>query len=130
MYASNIYSKKLKAIRKKTDEVPEEQLMARVRDAFFSAMGNLPDRMKHDLFNSCVERYVSEKDRYKSFFEMAYYLGRLVDLFDRQYDDVNYPLEEADWEIIRILVDENAGEMDIETVQYIMNVLLSKGMLR
>lgn len=48
------------------------------------------------------------------------HLADLVDLFHVQYDDQNDPLPATDWPVVRDLVDQYAGDLDMELVQYVM----------
>jgi hypothetical protein len=127
MFASESYWKKIDRIRKNCPEGLEDKTMAVIREAFFFQIKHLPSSLRHSLFNHYVERFYERADEYKDFFEVAYFLGGLVDLFNKEYDEEADPLAAEDWSVVRDLVNESAPEMDLETLTYVMRLLLSKG---
>ena len=56
-------------------------------------------------------------------------LAAVVDLFAGDYDEQLDPLLETDWDVVRDVVGEYAGEMDMDVVNYVMGMVLEKGRL-
>jgi hypothetical protein len=130
LYVSDRYLKKVRKIRQNSQGKPEERILAETREAFLVQFGHLPLNMKHDLFNAFVELYVSGESPYPDVFEFAQHLSALVDLYNREFDDPNIKMSEKEWIAVKNLTDEFAEELDIETLTYVMNQLLSGGYIR
>ena len=127
MYVSDRYYKHVRKIRSNSKDKPKEQLLAEVREVYLAYLDNLPINMKHDLFNSFVEMYYGTENQYQDIFGFAEHLGGLIDLFNREYDDPNVTMSDREWIAVRDLTDEFAEELDIETLTYVMDQLLSGG---
>ena len=127
MYVSDRYHKHVRKIRRNSKDKPKERLLAEVRDVYLAYLDNLPMNMRHDLFNFFVETYYRTKNKHQDIFEFAEHLGGLIDLFNREYDDPNATMSDREWIAVRNLTDEFADDLDIETLTYVMNQLLSGG---
>jgi hypothetical protein len=129
MFVSERFYKQLSKIRKNSPGKPEERLVAEVREVFFAALRDLPENMMHDLFNFYVALHYEKKDQDKDrdVYGFADHLGAVIDLFNREYDEANGPLSQQEWLTVKELSDEYAEEIDLETLTYIMNLLLSAG---
>ncbi len=60
-------------------------------------------------------------------FDSAKSLSDVVELFNCDYDEVNDPLKEEDWIYVRNIVNASADELDMDTVTYIMRLIVEKG---
>jgi len=127
MYVSDRYHKHVRKIRSNSEDKPEERLIAEVREVYLAHLNHLPMNMRHDLFNSFVEMYYVTENQHQDVFEFAEHLGGLIDLFNREYDDPNMTMSDREWIVVRDVTDEFAEELDIETLTYVMNQLLSEG---
>ena len=126
MIASEGYCRKIDRLKRLTGDSAEDRTMAEVRDIFFVALENLPDSAVPNLFNFYTDRYYSDQLRCADVFEFGYYLGRVIDVVSGEYDE-RYPLEtDEEWEAIREVVNEAAGDMDLATVTTVMNLLLER----
>ena len=126
MFASERYFRQIDKIHKHAYQKPEDQIIAEIREAFFSILGSQPDALKRELFNFYVEDYYDNRDQYGDFFDRAEGLSRIVDLFNREYDEGDsFSPDELD--LLKALVNEHADTMDIDTLTFIMDLLLSKG---
>ena len=79
---------------------------------------DLPNGMASEVFLHAVQ-----SDRPPE--ELPQHLADMVDLLWMQYDDEADPLQQDDWLVLRDLVDENAVELDLALVQYIMERVVS-----
>jgi len=65
----------------------------------------------------------------ENLFDSAFYLSDIVDLFNEEYDEVNDPLNEADWIYIRNMVDSCAEDLNLDTITYIMRLVVDRGFI-
>jgi hypothetical protein len=79
---------------------------------------NLPGGIASEVFVHAVQSDRSPE-------ELPQYLADLVDLLWMQYDDDADPLHQDDWTFLRDLVDENAVDLDLTLVQYVMERVVS-----
>ncbi len=130
MYVSDRYLKKVRKIRQNSQGKPDERILAEIREAFLVQFGHLPVNMRHDLFNAFVELYYGGESPYRDVFEFSEHLSAVVDLYNREFDDPNAKMSEREWISVKNLTDEFAEELDIDTLTYVMNQLLSEGYIR
>jgi hypothetical protein len=71
-------------------------------------------------------KYCDESD---NIFDSAFYLSDIVDLFNEEYDEVNDPLIEEDWLYIKNIVDASAEDMNLDTITYIMRLIVDRGFI-
>jgi hypothetical protein len=130
MYISDRYLKQVRKIRRNSQDKSEERLLAEIREAFLVQFNQLPANMRHDLFNAFVEIYFDSDTRFRDVFEFAEHLGALIDLYNREFDDPNRKMTDQEWMVVKNLTDDFAEELDIETLTYVMNQLLSGGYIQ
>lgn len=92
--------------------------LPRVEELFLRHAPALPGGMAAAVFTHAVETGEATED-------LPQRLADLVDLLWMQYDDEADPLRREDWVVLRDLVDENAAELDLPLVQYIMERVVS-----
>jgi hypothetical protein len=130
MYVSDKYHKHVRKIRSNSKDKPEERLLGEIREVYLANLNNLPVNMRHDLFNSFVQMYYESENQRQDIFVFAEHLGGVIDLFNREYDDANTTMSDREWIVVRDLTDEFADDLDLETLTYVMNELLSGGHIR
>ena len=130
MYVSDKYNKHVRKIRSNSKDKPEERLLGEIREVYLANLNNLPVNMRHDLFNSFVQMYYESENQRQDIFVFAEHLGGVIDLFNREYDDANTTMSDREWIVVRDLTDEFADDLDLETLTYVMNELLSGGHIR
>ena len=118
----------LKLVRQlhKEHELALEEREERLRGYFFTSMRDLPENLCYDLFDHWLEEAADDPDR-KTFDWLAERLGILIDLFQGDYDDAGDPLDLDEWDFVRDSVSESAGEMDVETLTYVMQHIVERG---
>ncbi len=101
------------------------EIEERLRSLFFAGTRELPEALRDDLF----DRYAGslERDPGKDgLFEAAARLGEIIDLFERDYDEEGDPLPAPEWDFIRDAVSESAGDLDVETLSYVMRLVVER----
>lgn len=106
----------------------KKQIKGNFNSTFFAETGELfgknlklPESMIEELVNNFAP---SEEP----FDEAIEKMADIVDLFDETLPDNNV-LEENDWILIRDLVNGYAADMDMDTVTYIMAMIVEQGYL-
>ena len=125
--ASDYYYKQIDRIWRKSHQSPPDKMIAEMRETFLASLDFLPDAVTHGLFNYCVQHFYANRNRYGSFHEVAEHMGNIVDLFNREYDERADPLGEDEWRAVQKLVSENAGEIELEVLEYVMKQIVSAG---
>jgi len=85
---------------------------------FAQQLSHLPAEVAADLFAHCTSTR-SDGD------EQIQALGDLLDLMHQQYDDDADPLHPEDWVLLREIIDQHAGELDMTLIQYVMERVVS-----
>ncbi|MFP3960258.1 MAG: hypothetical protein ACLFUM_02140 [Spirochaetaceae bacterium] len=134
MFQSNAYEKRLRKIRvgaPPTEETErrrrEERIAEEIKTAFVASLGFLPEPMQAELFDFFSRKYRAAADSYTV--EDAHFLGEVIDLFTGAYNEQTDPFDAEDWEFVKDIVDENALELDMHTVNYVMKLVVDKGVL-
>jgi len=157
MLVSDRFLKQLKRIRRRTAAgpdggvperaVPEDRVIAEVREAFFDALGPQPEGLKHDIFNHYVKAYYDRPESGRGrFLDAAEGLCPVIDLFRREYGDASRGVEagrepdgerdpydadqglsDEELDFLKIVVDAYAVDIDIDVVTDIMKLLLARG---
>jgi hypothetical protein len=124
MFASERFLSRLAKLRKEYRESPTDELVELVRSAFTSMLTGLPDSMPDDIYESVSERIIARGDQSESYLDQATYLSDVADLFALQYDEKTDPLHRDDWELIGQIVNDYALDLDMETVNYVMRLVV------
>jgi len=77
--------------------------------------------------NLLEDLYTKYCENSENIFDSAIYLSDVVDLFNCDYDEENDPLNEEDWIFVKNIVNSCADELDMDTVTYIMRLVVEKG---
>lgn len=73
---------------------------------------HIPEEMVQELCSGVLEQTPQE--------EWAQKLADIVDLLHQQYDEVADPLVEADWRVLRDMIDSYAEDLSLDLIQYVM----------
>ena len=76
-----------------------------------------------------ADRATSGDERWSGARELALHLSAIIDIFDRAFDEDRTPLDEDEWELVRSLVNAASPEIDMGTLEYVMQVLMDHGAL-
>ena len=129
MVASERYERDLRKAFAAMREEPEERVLPRVRPIFFSYLSQLPAALGEELWNWYADRALGGDERFAGGRELALHLSAIIDIFDHAYDEDRTPLGEDEWELIRSVVNAVSPEMDMRTLEYVMQLLMDHGSL-
>ena len=126
MTASEAYYKKAKEAIRHGEGQPEEQVAAQIRDVLFSFLKELPDNLKHDIYNFYLDRYLDDPAADKSIYQLAEGPLAMIDFMTGQVATVEAEFSEEEWELIKEGINANAEEMDLRLLNQLMTVLVDK----
>ena len=126
MTASEAYYKKAKEAIRHAAGQPDEQIADQIRDVLFSFLKELPDNLKHDIFNFYFERFLDDEAPDKSIYQLAEGPMAMIDFMTGQGADMDADFSEEEWEMIKEGVNANAEDMDLRLLNQLMTVLVDK----
>ncbi|MFP4566695.1 MAG: hypothetical protein ACLFNX_09355 [Spirochaetaceae bacterium] len=127
MFQSNGFRKRLRKIDSSVDRDDGPRRIDEIRGAFSASLSFLPEPMRAELFDHFSAKYRAEASSYTV--DDALFLGDVIDLFSGAYDDEQDPLDAEDWDFVKDIIDENALELDMDTINYVMKLVVDKGAL-
>lgn len=110
---------------KSSVSLPESRRYEAVKNLLWSWFKDMPDDLLAAFFTSFLERERT-KDPAKPVAPAAW-LASVGSILLGEYDNTKLP--KADWVEIRECVGDVAGEIDLEALTYIMNLVLEYGAL-
>jgi hypothetical protein len=125
MFQSSGFLKRLRKIDSSVDRGDEQRRIDEIRDAFSASLSSLPESMRAELFDHFSSKYRADESSYTV--DDAVFLGDVIDLFTGGYDDERDPLDADDWDFVKDIIDENALELDMDTINYVMKLVVDKG---
>ena len=126
MTASEAYYMKAKeAIRQHTGR-PDEDIADEIRDVLFSFLKELPDNLKHDIFNFYFDRFLDDVSPDKTLYQLAEGPMGMIDFMTGQVASVDAEFSEEEWEMIKEGINANAEDMDLRLLNQLMTVLVDK----
>jgi hypothetical protein len=125
MFHSSGFQKRLRKIDSSVDRGDEQRRINEIRDAFSASLSSLPEPMRAELFDHFSSKYRADESSYT--IDDAIFLGDVIDLFTGAYDDERDPLDADDWDFVKDIIDENALELDMDTINYVMKLVVDKG---
>lgn len=129
MYGSERFRRRITKLPKTHPDADEAQRIDLARDGFAGCLPGLPEEMVGDLFEYFHDRNAPLLQDDHRLGEYSARIGAVIDLFLGNYDHDADPLTMADWQFIRESIDAFALEMDMNTVNYIMALVVDKGAL-
>lgn len=125
MFQSSGFQKRLRKIDSSVDRGDEQRRIDEIREAFSASLSSLPEPMRAELFDHFSGKYRADESSYTV--DDAIFLGDVIDLFTGTYDDERDPLDREDWDFVKDIIDENALELDMDTINYVMKLVVDKG---
>jgi hypothetical protein len=86
----------------------------------------LPDKLKHDIFNFYFEKFLDDPSPDKSIYQLAEGPLRMIDFMTGQVATVEAVFDEEEWEMIKEGINANAEDMDLRLLNQLMTVLVDK----
>lgn len=127
MFQSSAFQKQLRKIDSTAADKDEDRVVEEVRSAFEHSLSFLPEPMQAELFDFFSRKYRADASSYTV--DDALFLGEVIDLFTGEYDDEKDPFDSEDWDFVKDSIDENALELDMQIVNYVMKLVVDKGAL-
>jgi len=116
---TNEFGRSCKQLRKKYNFETTEEFLDELRELFIKSIGENED-FSLELMDYCMSPgAVEDQDVEK--------LSDMVDLFHLNYDDGYNQLGLEDWVYLKDLVNVWALEMDMDTVTYVMQLVVDAG---
>lgn len=126
MTASEAYYKKAKEAIRRAEGKPDEQIAGDIRDVLFVFLKELPENLKHDIFNFYFEKFLEDESPDKSIYQLAEGPQAMIDFMTGQGADLNAEFSDEEWEMIKEGINANAEEMDLRLLNQLMTVLVEK----
>ncbi|MFW5689585.1 MAG: hypothetical protein ACOC1U_08435 [Spirochaetota bacterium] len=127
MFVSERFLTRLARLRKEHRDDPIDDQVRLVHDAFLGMMQGLPSGMGEEIYELISERIIRRSDDGAVYLDEAKYLADVVDLFALQYDEEHDPIEDEDWQLIGEIVNDYALDLDMQTVNYVMTLVVDHG---
>lgn len=126
MTASDAYYKKAKEAIRRTEGRPEAETAEAIREALFSFLKDLPENLRHDIFNFYFDQYLDNPDPDKTLYALAESPLAMIDFMTGQGTPTDTPFSEEEWEMIREGINANAEDMDLRLLNDLMAVLVEQ----
>ena len=124
MFVSQRFLGRLAKLRKEHRTDPLDRQMELVHEAFHGMITGLPETMVEEAYELVTDRILERAEEGAVFIDEAKYLADVADLLTLQYDEEHDPLHPDDWELIGDLVNDYALDLDMETVNYVMKLVV------
>lgn len=118
MDSSALYIKKIGKLFKKNYDKDVDTFKDELKNIFTDTFNWLGDDVASEIYMNLVE--YSERD-YK---EAVYNLVNVFEMFEENYDVENNPLNDREWDYIKMIVNSNADDLKLDDIKYIMQLLL------
>jgi hypothetical protein len=126
MTASDAYYKKAKEAIRRTEGRSDEDIADEIREALFSFLKELPDNLKHDIFNFYYDRYLDDVNTDKTIYQLAEGPMAMIDFMTGQVPSAEAEFSEEEWSMIKEGISANAEEMNLRLLNDLMTVLVDK----
>lgn len=126
MTASDAYYKKAKEAIRRAEGQPVPDVADQIREVLFSFLKELPDNLKHDVFNFYYDRFLEDESPEKSIYQLAESPMAMIDFMTGQVPAVDAEFTEEEWEMIKEGINANAEDMDLRLLNQLMTVLVDK----
>lgn len=126
MTASEAYYKKAKEAIRRAEGQADERIADGIREVLFSFLKDLPDNLKHDIFNFYFDQYLDNESESKSIYQLAEAPMNMIDFMTGQAASVDTEFSEEEWQMIKEGINANAEDMDLRLLNQLMTVLVEK----
>lgn len=126
MTASDAYYKRAKDAIRRNEGKPEEDTADEIREVLFTFLKELPDNLKHDIFNFYYDRYLDDPAEDKTLYQLAEGPMAMIDFMTGQVPTAEAEFSEEEWAMIREGISANAEDMDLRLLNQLMAILVEK----
>jgi hypothetical protein len=113
MTASDAYYKRAKDAIRRNEGKPEQDTADEIREVLFTFLKELPDNLKHDIFNFYFDRYLDDPAEDKTLYQLAEGPMAMIDFMTGQVPTAEAEFSEEEWAMIREGINANAEDMDL-----------------
>jgi hypothetical protein len=118
MDTSKFYSKEIGKVFKKNHDKQLDEYKNELKTVFINCFNYLSKDISEEIYYKFVT------DSQREFKEALYNMVNIFELFEENYDLENDPLNQEEWDFIKILINESSDDLDIDLIKYIMQVIL------
>ena len=129
MFQSERFLGRLAKLRKDHRTADHDRQIELVHEAFLGLLPQLPASMAEELFDAFSEQIVARSSG-SAFFDDAAYLADVADVIAGEYDARNDPIVAEDWKLLGEIVNDYALDLDMDSVTYIMALVVDHGGVR
>jgi hypothetical protein len=126
MTASEAYYKKAKEAIRHGEGKDPELVADDIREVLFVFLKDLPDNLKHDVFNFYYDQFADDESPDKSIYQLAEKPMKMIDFMTGQAADLDAEFSEEEWDLIKEGINANAEDMDLRLLNQLMTVLVEK----
>lgn len=126
MTASDAYYKKAKDAIRRIEGRSDEEIADDIREALFSFLKELPDNLKHDIFNFYYDAYLDDENENKTIYQLAEKPMAMIDFMTGQVPTAEAEFSEEEWDMIKEGINANAEDMDLRLLNQLMTILVEK----
>ena len=126
MNASEAYYKRAKDAIRRGEGKPEEQTAGDIRDVLFTFLKELPENLKHDIFNFYFDQYLDDESPDKTLYQLAEAPLAMIDFMTGQVASVDAEFTDDEWSMIKEGINANAEDMDLRLLNQLMSILVEK----
>jgi len=127
--ASERYERDVRRALKDLRDSGEAERLARVKPIFLTYIGHVPVALREELWEWYADRHVEGDPRFGDVMGLAVHLSGIIDIYDRAYDERRSPLDEDEWDLVHSLTNEGSPDMPMDTLEYVMQILMDRGRL-
>ena len=121
-----MYEQTIKRLESRAKELSGDQIINEIDAAFSRAMRGYPAPLVEDLKAHYLDTL--DADDRPALFALAYHLADVVDLFGGDLADPGM-LSDEELLYIKEVVNDFALDMDMSTVEYVMKLVVSRGLI-
>ena len=92
----------------------------------FTFLTELPDNLKHDIFNFYFENFLSSDPQTRTIYQLAEAPLAMIDFMNGQLTTDEVEFSEEEWELVREGINANADTMDLRLLNQLMTILVEK----
>ena len=119
------YTRAKEAIRRKQGR-PDEEVAGDIRDVMFTFLTELPENLKHDIFNFYWEKFLDSDPATRTIYQLAEGPLAMIDFMNGQLATNEVEFSEQEWELVREGINANADTMDLRLLNQLMTILVEK----
>jgi hypothetical protein len=129
MYGSERFRRRITRLPKTHGEAGAAERIDLARAGFAGCLTILPEAMVDDLFEYFHDKNAPLLQSNDTLGQYSNRMGSIIDLFLSNYDHETDLVSREDWEFVRETIDVFAVDMDMDTVNYVMSIIVEKGAL-